>query len=449
MFRKAGYILFVSASAIALLLSSGNTVDWFFPLLLGVFLIFSNAILRKYLDYYWFVHPSSMILNYIGFSVLIGSMAFYVELVAIPEDLSAYKAWKLYNLTSALFVLLLGTFVLGSVSFVKRKIGTITKSNNRQISLLVLVPLLIFFFIPLDLSVIGGDGDFAIVVKTAIAIFFIYKLSFLQSSKLRWLFYFSIVFFFSLFSIQEKREAIFLFFPILYLEVLKRSFEFSFKTFLFAMVGISFTMVLIISMSVARGYGGYGEDLSLIEAFFYIDDYMISPGFLLYLGQNIETNYTFFHALNSMELVLSNSDLLAFGSTFIKVFFIPFPRYLFPYKPSSILELYTSTYSPSFRLEGGSWVIPVFSEFIWNFSFLGLFASYLFGKCLNFFNNKLVASIFSGRSTGAVHLLFVYTILFTYVRGSGLDQFVLYWLIGFVVFLYYNFTKKIIKCVGY
>jgi hypothetical protein len=214
-------------------------------------------------------------------------------------------------------------------------------------------------------------------------------------------------------------------------------------------LGIAFILMLILGMSIARGYGDYGENLTLIEAFVFIDDYIRTPEFIIYFAQNIETNYLFFHALNSIELVLEDWGYLAYGSTFFKVFFIPFPRYLFPFKPSSILELYTTAYSPSFRSIEGSWVITVFSEFVWNFGVFGVFASYYFGRLIDIFSIKLFHSFRKRNSLRPIQLLFTYTILFTYVRGSGLDQFLLYWLIGISVIVYYYYVKKIFKCAGY
>lgn len=437
------YILLLVVSSIILLLSPRDRVDWLFPLLLGLLLVMSNSILRKNKGHAWLVHPSTMILNYIGLSVFLGSVAFSFDLVAIQKDLGVYKAWSYYNYTSTIFILLIGAFVVGSCQRNLRIVPESFVPRRKRIFYWILLPWFSFFFVPLNLDIIGGSGDFAIVIKTCLAIFFIYRISYLDSFMMRWLLYFGIIFVFALFSIQEKREAIFLIFPMVYLEITKGLLQLNFKSFLLSILSFFIITMLIVSMSIGRGYGGFGEDLSLLQSFAYIDDYIKSPEFVIYFAQNIETNYTFFHALNSIELVLLDSSYLSYGSTFWKVLFIPFPRSIFPFKPYSILELYTSAYAPSFRSIRGSWVVPVFSEFVWNFGILGIVASYLFGRLMSVFNDKLSTSVLMNGGLRTIRLLFTYTILFTYVRGSGLDQFVLYWLIGISVIFYYKFLKKV------
>jgi hypothetical protein len=437
------YILLLVVSSIILLLSPRDRVDWLFPLLLGLLIVMSNSILKKNTGHAWLVHPSTMILNYIGLSVFLGAIAFSFDLVAIQKDLSAYKAWSYYNYTSTIFILLIGAFVMGSCQRNLRVDPESFVPRRKRILYLILLPWFTFFFVPLNLNIIGGSGDFAIVIKTILAIFFIYRISNFEFSIARWLLYFGIIFVFALFSIQEKREAIFLLFPMVYLEITKGLLQFTVRSFFLSILTIFFIATLILSMSIGRGYGDFGEDLSLLESFGYIDDYIKSPEFVIYFAQNIETNYTFFHSLNSMELVLLDSSHLSYGSTFWKVFLIPFPRSIFPFKPDSILELYTSAYASSFRSIGGSWVVSVFSEFVWNFSILGVGASYLFGRLMGVFNHKLSSSVLKNDGIGTIRLLFTYTILFTYVRGSGLDQFVLYWLIGISVIFYYQFLKKV------
>ena len=108
-------------------------------------------------------------------------------------------------------------------------------------------------------------------------------------------------------------------------------------------------------------------------------------------------------------MVLSDLNLLAYGSTLIKPLFIMFPRDIFPFKPDSILELYTLAYDPAGRDLGGSWTIGLFSEFIWNFYFFGIFMVIFVAKFLSEFNIFMMRSASSiNPSKTIIYLLFFY-----------------------------------------
>ena len=82
---------------------------------------------------------------------------------------------------------------------------------------------------------------------------------------------------------------------------------------------------IIITMSVARGYGGEQHN-TLISAFSAVPDYIFSPMFLSGFLANIEVTYFHFHAVNSIDMVVKDLELLSYGETFIKPLFIFVPE---------------------------------------------------------------------------------------------------------------------------
>jgi hypothetical protein len=446
-YRNVRFLIITLITIIAPLIMGNLLVKKYFWILSLIAILNHNSLLisRKYI--YTFFLPVPLILNYISFSMLFGSIFFFNDVVGVIKDLENYKSWEQMHIAAGLYFAVISFFAYGgrfpanSLSF-----KFPTKSNLPDI--ILLSPWAIFFIVPLNLDFLGAQGDLSITIKTVLAIYVFWFTQKYENRHLRVLIYFFVILFFATFSIQEKREAIFLVLPCLLLEFRRSLDSFSLKQVRNNLMVAIFLIVLILAMSIGRGYGEYGENLSLFKSLYYVKDYVQSPFFLAAFLQNIEVNYMFFHGFNSIELILKEPDLISYGSTIIKPLFIPLPREFFPWKPKSIIDIYTMIYDPSFRSEGGSWVIPFFSELIWNFGFIAIFASYIFGRVIRRFSIKMLIEITDiGRQDEIVFYLYTYVSLFTFVRGSGLDQFILYLLMAYIVLIYLKFFKLIIRCV--
>lgn len=378
------------------------------------------------------VTPNSLIFFYFILNFLLGSWGFSNGYILVVENLHDFTDWQYRQATTCLSMLCPSLFLVADIIYHKKYevvSSKITWSNHHGIFLIGVLFLVPFFFIPLNLDFIGAQGDLAILPKGIAAISIILYVSKLNKIK-RYLGYGVLILFFATFSSDEKREAIFLIFPIIWLEANRYKIRPTMSTMFSGVVVGVLAAVLILSMSIVRGYGNFGNVSSIFDGMLFLPQYINSDFFMSAFLVNIEATYLYFHALNSIDMVLSDIDILAYGSTLIKPFFIMFPREILPFKPDSILELYTTAYDPGGREMGGSWTIGLFSEFIWNFHIFGVFLVILVAKYLCKLNVLMLHSASSKNSAKSIMYFFVFLHLFTWVRGSGLDQYVVYLMLG-------------------
>lgn len=444
-FREIRFIVIAIFVIIVTFFLGNNIVKQYFWLLCSLILVNCNLLLvnRKYI--YTFFLPIPLIINYITISLLFGSIFFFNNIVSVQMDLEKYTVWSNFHIGSAIYFSIISVFAYsGQLDY--KKYPTFNAKIFNFSDIIIIAPWFIFFAIPLNLDFMGGDGDLAITIKSTLAIFLFLFVQKYQLRVIRIIAYSAIVLFFATFSIEEKREAIFLVLPCMLLEYMRSMKGISYKLVRNNIILGLILVILILAMSIGRGYGEFGTDLNLFESFSFITTYVKDPFFLAYFLNNIEVNYMFFHAFNSIEMVIKDSSLMSYGSTLIKPLFLPFPRELFSWKPKSIIDIYTTLYSPEFRSLGGSWVIPFFSELFWNFGYLALIPTYIFSRIMRFFSISLLRSLSSGiDSSKTVFLLYTYTMLFTFVRGSGLDQFIIYLLISLLVVFYLKLVRTIVS----
>ena len=166
--------------------------------------------------------------------------------------------------------------------------------------------------------------------------------------RLRAFIYVAMIFLLGSMSVSDKREAIFVIFPIILVESYYGRWVINLKIVLSALPILSALLIMILAMSISRGYGSFGS-VDFLDSFLYVLPYIKSDNFISGVMNNLEFNYVFFHSINAVESVLNDSGLLEFGSTLIKFFFIPIPRSIFPEKPDSIIHLYTNHFDPILR----------------------------------------------------------------------------------------------------
>lgn len=415
-------------------------------LLLIAFGIIGIISINQKKDYWLYFTPNSLIFLYSIISLIFGAWGYANGYVIPKENLLTYESWTHADASLTIILLSLATLLAVDKVFHNRYLGQANREMPRATKwhLLATSILAPFFFLSVDLSALGGSGDLSLIPKSAFAFVCILYFSKLPTAR-RWLAYFAIIVSFATFSIHEKRDAIFLIFPMLYLEFLNNGKKISIKLLLlYTLVG-ALTMILILTMSVARGYGGTGEHSNLISAAPLILTYMNSDMFIAGLLNNIEANYFYFHGLNSINMVLNEPLLISLGSTLIKPIFIFVPRDLVAWKPESIISLYTTAHDPAFRAAGGSLPISIFSELFWNFHLAGLAFTGFFAAImarLHIFmlnqhrNNRIFLFGFS---------LYAYMNIITLSRGSGFDLYFMYVLFAGISFLACSIVYSILN----
>ena len=387
-------------------------------------------------DTFLFLTPNALVFFYTSISIALGAWGFRNNYVLNAVHLTDYSEWRSAHI--AVTLILISLAILLSIDFLyqrqyqQKSIRAPLRCNSRHIVVAcLLVP---FFFLSFDLALFGGAGDFSVIGKSVFAIMCIIFFSKYPAMR-RWSVYLGLIIVFATFSIHNKREAIFIILPMLYLEFLQRPQRPTWKSIVLLVPLGGFLLMLVLVMSVARGYGGFGELDGLLAAIPFVADYIGSDVFIAGLLNNIEANYFFFHALNSIEMVLRDPELLAAGSTIVKPVFMFFPRSVLVWKPESIITLYTVAYDPGFRAIGGSWPISLFSELFWNFYYFSLLAVILLALVLAKLQFLVVKAHGSGNVFWLGFMLFAYMNVIMLARGSGIDLYLSYQLFAGLLFL--------------
>jgi hypothetical protein len=385
----------------------------------------------------YLLSPSCVCVGYMLLNGIVGSSAFYFGRVYHLHDYNSYLGWNYlhgsacFNLLSNLVVLLAGRPLraLRGTSEIKSEWQGGSLVEVLAVLVFAAANLVLFSYVDLDLSGLGGQGSFSFFPKALVAIAAIIALA-RYGGRNRAVLYILLVTYFASFSAGDKRQAIFLFLPIFLVEFLRsKKRRLDIRMLLAGGVAASIGFILILWMSIYRGYGEYNPE-TFLDAAQYIDDYVQEDRFIEYVLANTETNYVFFHTHQAIEYVLEDPQRLLLGSSFLKVLFIPVPRHLFPDKPVSIIEHYTSAYAPEFRSLGGSWVSGLYSEYFWNFHFLGLLPMYfvfaLFGRAYSWMAGRIRTNL----DYQLLLPIYYYQQFMEMVRGSGLDQYLTYSLVA-------------------
>lgn len=378
--------------------------------------------------------PAFIAVSYLSINNFVGAYTFYTGIVTFQPDLEAYWHWKYLHWTTCVILLanlaVIGTQFINQHPLQEAEIAPRAVHKNGGIEIFFsfafcIVTLTIFSFVDLEFDVFGGSGTFSVFPKTLAALAFVISLA-KFNIKGRLFYYLFLLIYFASFSSDDKREAVFLLLPIILIECLRqKQLRFTSK-FVSVSVIIAITVfVLILMMSIYRGYGAFNPR-NFFSSAQYIGTYIQEDMFLGYFLSNIEINYFFFHLHQSIEYVFNDPQLLLYGSTFLKIFFIPIPRYLFPEKPDSLIEIYTSYHSPGYRDLGGSWVSAIYSEFFWNFHVVGILVLALFFWIMTRWYLRLAFNLRRGVDYRYLWHLFAYQQIMELVRGMGVDQYFAY-----------------------
>ena len=406
--------------------------QWFYAIHLLVVVI---LLLRKRENYIYFFSPSFMTLLYLNLSFALGHI---VVSEAIGFDLKYYTAFLGFQSVKFItgFFILCNFMVFLAMNFkdfdkVIENRDDIKPQKISAVSKFKIYPLFVVLFllgfVQIDLSLIGGGGEFSYVFKLVVAIIIILLVSDFKS-KIKYLYYLGMIFIFVIGSFDSKREILYVIILILFFEFVRNriTIKMRFKQFVFFTLGLAFIFYLIVVSSIMRGYGNFGVD-NPIDASKYVFKYITSDYAANALSANFELTSVYGNSSNAVNYVYSGQVDYLYGTTFIKFLFLPIPRSIFPEKPDSMIDIYTTKFSPDFRSGGGSYPIVIYAESFWNFSLLSL--PFIF--CIFYFFNKMYLKMIRyvmhiKVNVQSVFLIYMFSTLIQFIRGSGFEIWLVY-----------------------
>ena len=360
--------------------------------------------------------PFNFSLIFIVLSMMLGSFAFDSGLVLNSRNLIDFQKLKYVHLSIATYIMticsitiMLKNYNLPEINFQNVKFPMF----NVLIVSLTVLPLVI-----LDYFVFEGKTFTPYCISTIAASLFIYFWQ--QKSEYRAVFYILVFLALVYLNPHDKRIAIFSVFPLIYLETKLHKYQINIRFLLTSFFLSALGFFAIVAMSITRGYGGFDAP-DVIRAVPYMLEYLNSDIFIAAFLQNIEVAYVFFHYLNAMEYLFSNSFELLLGTSLIKPFFLFVPESAFGYKPDSMIHTYTTLRDPEFRAIGGSWPVIFFAEFFYNFHLFGIFPIMLVIYFFARHARKILNTNKFSRGFAVLYFFLFYQFFLMFIRGSGLD----------------------------
>ena len=380
-----------------------------------------------------FFYPSSLFiiytsLNYTFGSYLYNSNLFDNYLNSLLDDNLLEKRIIINNLFLFFTVIFSNYRFKNNNFFNKFKL----KFKNSKIIFIYGVFLLFFFsLVDFNLDLFGGQGSLSNIPKSIGAIIlFIYASK--TKKPYKYIIYISVFLIVSVVSYEDKREAILLVLTYVILEYIVNLKKFKFKDFIQLSTLSIVSFLLILVMSIKRGYGNFvkiDDSENILELFSYVPLYISSDFFLASVSNNLEISYSFTHSNRAVDYAIKNNVLLG-GVTFLKPLFLFVPRSVFKNKPQSMIDRYTKTFSNKQRSNGVSWPVNLIAEFFWNFSYFGFILIIPF---LIFFDS-LFSYFFELPNKIQGYLLIIPLFMINQwvvlIRGSGMEQFLLDFILG-------------------
>lgn len=411
---------------VLLFVSDEFTVQWAHLLFLGQ-LVFAFNISRDYeTKWAFFFSPSFLLVLYVDLNAFLGAYSLRENLLIEVYQFRSvsYGLIKGINIPYAYVALCSMVAMLVLPTFFIPQKNKITNQNSPIATIIVCFLLICFFsIVKIDLSIIGGDGDFSTIPKSITSIILFYELS-KTKYRYRYIAYTLILILFMMTNFDSKREAVFMIIPIILLENMfgnLSTFNFTLKKIILSILALLALIYSLLIMTILRGFGQY--DISNpIDAYKYVgnllNDYNIA-GLLFTISEAPTTTYV---SIKAMSLVHNDFDLMTYGSTYFKLFFVPIPRSLFSEKPLSMTSIFTKIEAPGMYGVGGSLPINVYAESFWNFHFGGVIVILFMVLALNFMYSKMIATILNHRFSLLMGgIVFGYTYLIGFYRGFGFD----------------------------
>lgn len=431
-----------------------DTLQFFFNISLSLLLLFNDSDFSRSYSYIYFgifcianlitlilrrgilsvFYPGSLLVFYVCFSCYLGSWAYSNDLVLEKYILNIWYELRYLNIAS-FFLIFASSIILLTQSFfiVPIRLNSIQTSRHKTVNWNLFFCYLLVcsgaYFIFQDLSFLGGSGDFSKITIAVPLIFILIQSIYLKRLDTQLLLGTVTIILMALISVEDKRDAIFLALPFFLVLLLSGKIKSLWTLLPILLFLVPLGIILILAMSVSRGYGGM-EITNVIDILPALQNYISSDFFLAAFFLNIEVNYLYFHAVSAIELISMNPELIAYGSTIAKVLFLAVPRSIFPNKPSSMIDEYTSAFDPVFREVGGSYPVNLIVESFWNFSYFGVLFLVILTIILSVYHNSVYKKNFLSDRIYCYCYMFIFYNLLVYFRGSGLDMFLVFCILG-------------------
>ena len=381
--------------------------------------------------------PSFLCSFYLLVSFVLGSLLFRNDLHIDSSHMSHYIQWTHSRLCAMYYN---SCFYITSILFFySQPFGKIKSLPSYRIyfnipNVIILVSLVLVGLIwgkTFDAS--GPTINYPITIATLSALFLFY----LCKDKpvlIRFLFYIGIIALFAIFRFSNKREAIFLFVPILLLEsrYLNKKSLVTIKNIILGTLGSIVVLFLVTLMSFQR-VDHHNDMNSVINvgevATGMVEAYTSSDHLWPLLADNFEIDYVFINSHQSLEFIIKEPSLMALGSTYLKPFLAPIPRFIMPDKPEAAITLYSQRYDKAAADAGLSLPLSMQAEGFWNFGYLGgLICVTIIFYLLNRFYLTIYDSVLRDEGLRTVFYIYLFFTVFLLYRDCGFTKL----LIGFI-----------------
>ena len=445
-----GVVFIFSLGLIALLLNNDDLIRALPFLYLGSLVTSFWAIYNKKDLSLSYFYPSSIMVLYVSIFFFMGSLAFMKKFVQMNfADQFKYYYLENLGLISFFFACSISVTLLSKLparrlpiySAPRNDVATapaineFPKNKNRLLALLLSAVIIIVTLMN-DLPLPGGGSGSYSGIFFLFAIMYVSYHAKLNRHRRRYLLY-------ALFAglqvtvfYNDRRLILYYCFILVFIEVFdKHPYRLRFRAIaLFSLVVVSLFFVNI-AMSLQRGVGEFYADNteSVMDAFSYVDDYLRSDQSMTMLFHNLEGPAVFFHSYQALDYMVRTKDY-RYGSTIVKVLFIPIPRSMYPQKPRSLVDEYTSIYYPAFRAAGNSYVPNLYTDAFWNFGFIGGLAFlFVVFRWMDTVYLRWISRLRCEVEVRAMNVFFLssFAMLPFLLRGSGFDYY------GVLVIIFY------------
>ncbi len=373
--------------------------------------------------------PSFLIVSYVCLSFVIGGFAFANGYVLSLKDLVDFGRWERYNF--ATFYFMTCNMCAVSAFFLAKGGSSVSRPHHVRSSLqpyasqLIIggILLSVFSVVSVGLSIFGGSGNFSTIPQ--MFGFLVISIALVKAGwRHRFLVYIGLLLLFAAANYQNRRIVLVLVVSLAFIEAAHlQDLRLSFRRVLGCLTVLALVAVLQMTMTIARGIDGFKG--SYWQTFGRIGSFVGLENVIAYSLKQTEGPTTFFHSNNAIHYIREDRSLLCYGSTLAKALFIVVPRSVWPDKPKSMVDLYTTHWNPAWRRQGGSTGINVYAEYFWNFHVFGLLCTMLIFYLLNRVFLFFLSMLRTDYVWPFVYLSVGYGSLLMYARGHGLYSLVI------------------------
>lgn len=385
--------------------------------------------------------PAFFTVTYLYISFLFGDLLFKNDLYLDYRQYYYYKSWRFFNLSNVYINLCAYLSLLSYYASLKgiKPLNIVTNNilNTRKIRYgIVLLFICLLPFASYDIL----DG----FIKTflgILSIMLIYLFS-PNKSRLRFLYYILIMASLAIANPDDKRDSIFLFFIIAFIE-LRKIQCLKIKTILLLIIGVSSVAVLILVMSIFRA----NLATNVKDAINEVPKYVSSEAALPIIADNFEVNYVYINTFTPIEFIEKDPTLLNYGMSYVKPLFLFISRDIFPEKPLATMVQYTNEFDYAASRAGYCLPINIASEAYWNFGFWGFIVTFIIYFILNRIYNRGYAINECGKKQNFNEFIYIYFLYITYflIRGSGFDIYIYNIIVMFICVLFFRFFFSLLN----